>query len=114
MASDGSSDSEENVMTFGWKIVDENKDLLVEHLGPAFGKATPFYVEEWDIIAQAAVTLCSYRSRPTMFRVKSYQDDDKEEEDLDLPAPLNEAADNLATIYHIQYGQPLPLIPQVA
>eukprot|EP00957_Ditylum_brightwellii_P117166 8935483-Ditylum_brightwellii.AAC.1 len=63
---------------------------------------------DWDIIAQAAVTLCSYGSRLTMFQVKSHQDDDKDEENLDLPARLNVAANNLATIFCIQYGQPLP------
>eukprot|EP00957_Ditylum_brightwellii_P134923 10287226-Ditylum_brightwellii.AAC.1 len=170
MASDGSSDNEENAMTFGWKIVDENKDPLVDHSGPVFGKATSFYTEgygllslaqflhhgkiytqtkiqcyiethinnkgivkqmkdqisyshdypfntlesDWDIIAQVAVTLCSYRSRLTMFHVKSHQDNDKDEEDLDLPAYLSVAADNLATIFCIQYDQPLPLVPQVA
>eukprot|EP00957_Ditylum_brightwellii_P037442 2832358-Ditylum_brightwellii.AAC.1 len=69
---------------------------------------------DWDIIAQAAVTLCSYGSRLTMFHVKSHQNNNKEEEELDLPAQLNIAADNLATKYRIQYDQPLPLVPQVA
>eukprot|EP00957_Ditylum_brightwellii_P191434 14575132-Ditylum_brightwellii.AAC.1 len=159
MASDGSSDKEENVMTFGWTIVDENKDPLVEHLRPTFGKAPSFcaegygllslawflhhgktytqtkiqcYIEilinnkgivkqmkdqisyshdypfntlepDWDIIAQTAVTLCSYGSRLTIFHVKSHQEDDKDEEDLDLPVRLNVTADNLATIFCIQY-----------
>eukprot|EP00957_Ditylum_brightwellii_P042813 3241281-Ditylum_brightwellii.AAC.1 len=59
---------------------------------------------EWDIIAQAAVILGSYGSRLTMLHVKSHQDDDKNEEDLDLSARLNVAADNLATIFCIQYA----------
>eukprot|EP00957_Ditylum_brightwellii_P034068 2580703-Ditylum_brightwellii.AAC.1 len=45
MASDGSSDEEKNVMTFGWKIVDKAEDPLAEHSGPAFGKATSFCAE---------------------------------------------------------------------
>eukprot|EP00957_Ditylum_brightwellii_P145587 11084816-Ditylum_brightwellii.AAC.1 len=63
---------------------------------------------DWDIIAQAAVTLGSYRSRLTMSHVKSHQEDDSDQEDLDLLARLNIAADNLATIFCIQSGQPLP------
>eukprot|EP00957_Ditylum_brightwellii_P177868 13548239-Ditylum_brightwellii.AAC.1 len=140
MVSDGSSDDEENIMTFGWKIVDENKDPLVEHSGPALGKATSFCAEGHGLLslaqclhhgktytqtkiqcyieinidneAQVAVTLGSYGSRLTIFHVKSHQDNDKDEEDLDLPARLNVADGNLATIFHIQYGQPLPLVPQ--
>eukprot|EP00957_Ditylum_brightwellii_P080199 6099520-Ditylum_brightwellii.AAC.1 len=66
---------------------------------------------DWGIIAQAAVTLGSYRSRLTMLHVKSHQDYDKDQEELDLPAHFNVDADNLATIFCIQYGQPLPIIP---
>eukprot|EP00957_Ditylum_brightwellii_P112251 8558493-Ditylum_brightwellii.AAC.1 len=54
---------------------------------------------DWDIIAQMAVTLGSYGSRLTMFHVKSHQDNDKDEDDLDIPARLNIAADNLASPY---------------
>ena len=53
MVSDGSSDDEENVMTFGWKIVDKNKDPLAEHSGPAFGKATSFRAEGYGILSLA-------------------------------------------------------------
>eukprot|EP00957_Ditylum_brightwellii_P012799 967489-Ditylum_brightwellii.AAC.1 len=49
-----------------------------------------------------------------MFHVKSHQDDDKDEDNLDLPACLNVAADNLATIICIQYGQLLPVVSRVA
>eukprot|EP00957_Ditylum_brightwellii_P046611 3536496-Ditylum_brightwellii.AAC.1 len=45
MASNESSGKEENIMTFGWKIVDKNESPLVEHSGPAFGKATSFHAE---------------------------------------------------------------------
>eukprot|EP00957_Ditylum_brightwellii_P125381 9556061-Ditylum_brightwellii.AAC.1 len=53
MASNGSSDKEENVMTFGWKIVDENNDPLAEHSGTAFEKATPFCVEGYGLLSLA-------------------------------------------------------------
>eukprot|EP00957_Ditylum_brightwellii_P100472 7658409-Ditylum_brightwellii.AAC.1 len=53
MASDGSSDDEEIVMTFGWKIVDENEDPLAEHSGPAYGKATSFGMEGYGLLSLA-------------------------------------------------------------
>eukprot|EP00957_Ditylum_brightwellii_P104297 7944808-Ditylum_brightwellii.AAC.1 len=60
MASDGSSDKEENVMTFGWKIVDENKDPLVEHLGLVFGKATSFCAEGYGLLSLNHFLLQAY------------------------------------------------------
>eukprot|EP00957_Ditylum_brightwellii_P177977 13556467-Ditylum_brightwellii.AAC.1 len=45
IASDGSSVEEENIMTFGWIIVNNDKEIFVEHAGPAFGQATSFRVE---------------------------------------------------------------------
>ena len=51
MASNGSSDEEESVMTFGWKIVDENKSPLAEHFGPAFGKLTSFCAEGYGLLS---------------------------------------------------------------
>eukprot|EP00957_Ditylum_brightwellii_P112063 8545081-Ditylum_brightwellii.AAC.1 len=76
----------------------------------AYSQYYPFNTLEpdWDIIAQAAMTLGSYGSRLTIYHVKSHQDHDKDQEDLDLPVCLNVDVDNLATIYRIQYGQPLP------
>ena len=53
MASNGSSDKEENVITFGWKIVDENESPLAEHPSPAFGKATSFHVESHGLLSLA-------------------------------------------------------------
>eukprot|EP00957_Ditylum_brightwellii_P153248 11663703-Ditylum_brightwellii.AAC.1 len=45
IASNSSSIEEENIMTFGWIIVNSNKEILEEHAGPALGQATSFRVE---------------------------------------------------------------------
>eukprot|EP00957_Ditylum_brightwellii_P048757 3699212-Ditylum_brightwellii.AAC.1 len=156
-------------MAFSWKIVDNTKDPLAEHTGPAFGQAASFqakgygilsadhflyhgaiytqtticcniniYIDnkgivdrmtdqilysydypvntlemDWDIIAQAAVTLCTYGSRLTIHQVKIHQDDNTLDDDLEFPAKLNVAADCFATQYCLQHGQVSPSVPRV-
>eukprot|EP00957_Ditylum_brightwellii_P212257 15367141-Ditylum_brightwellii.AAC.1 len=53
IASDESSAKEENKTTFGWLIVNKDKEILVEHAGPAFGQATSFRVEGYVLLSVA-------------------------------------------------------------
>eukprot|EP00957_Ditylum_brightwellii_P188821 14372923-Ditylum_brightwellii.AAC.1 len=38
-------------MAFGWIIVNNNKEILAEHAGPAFGQATSFGTEGYGILS---------------------------------------------------------------
>eukprot|EP00957_Ditylum_brightwellii_P073791 5607223-Ditylum_brightwellii.AAC.1 len=60
---------------------------------------------DWDLIAQAAITLRQYGKHLSMNHIKSHQDSNAPEEKLDLPARLSIAADQIATQYQIQYGK---------
>eukprot|EP00957_Ditylum_brightwellii_P010800 818895-Ditylum_brightwellii.AAC.1 len=45
IAGNGSSSKEDNIMTFGWRIININKIILTKHAGPVFGQATSFCAE---------------------------------------------------------------------
>eukprot|EP00957_Ditylum_brightwellii_P150341 11448320-Ditylum_brightwellii.AAC.1 len=47
----------------------------------------------WDLIAQAATMLQQHGTRLSIKHIKSHQDDDISEDQLDLSARLNIAAD---------------------
>eukprot|EP00957_Ditylum_brightwellii_P176612 13451035-Ditylum_brightwellii.AAC.1 len=51
IASDGSSSEDDDVMTFGWKIILEGTTLLVHHTGPAFGHAISFRAEGYNFLS---------------------------------------------------------------
>eukprot|EP00957_Ditylum_brightwellii_P036907 2794704-Ditylum_brightwellii.AAC.1 len=53
IASDKSFVDKENVMKFGWRIVNKGEDILAEHAGPAFGQATSFCVESCGLLSVA-------------------------------------------------------------
>eukprot|EP00957_Ditylum_brightwellii_P098273 7487942-Ditylum_brightwellii.AAC.1 len=76
IASDELPSKEDNIMTFGWIMVNTEKDILAEHACPAFGQTSSFCVE----------------------------DDDEVMDKLDLPVKLNVAANCLATWYRLQSG----------
>eukprot|EP00957_Ditylum_brightwellii_P112310 8563466-Ditylum_brightwellii.AAC.1 len=69
---------------------------------------------DWDLIAQLAITLCTYGKNLSISRVKGHQDNDTPEEDLDLLAQLNISADRLTTQYRIQHRQTCLQVPCVA
>eukprot|EP00957_Ditylum_brightwellii_P096350 7338471-Ditylum_brightwellii.AAC.1 len=51
IASDGSSVEEENKMTFGWIIVNADKEILAEHAEPVFGQATSFRAKGYGLLS---------------------------------------------------------------
>eukprot|EP00957_Ditylum_brightwellii_P064705 4910964-Ditylum_brightwellii.AAC.1 len=53
IARDGSSSEEDNLMTFGWRIVNSEEDILAEHAGPAFVQATSFCAEGYGLLSVA-------------------------------------------------------------
>eukprot|EP00957_Ditylum_brightwellii_P003938 299964-Ditylum_brightwellii.AAC.1 len=59
----------------------------------------------WDLIAQVAVTLQQHSTILSIKHIKSHQDDDTPEDQLDLSARLNIEVDQSATQYWIQYGK---------
>eukprot|EP00957_Ditylum_brightwellii_P129015 9842253-Ditylum_brightwellii.AAC.1 len=59
----------------------------------------------WDLIALAATTLQQHGPSLAIKHVKSHQDDDTPEDQLDLSAKLNIATDQNATQYCIQHGK---------
>eukprot|EP00957_Ditylum_brightwellii_P162260 12354856-Ditylum_brightwellii.AAC.1 len=142
IASDGSSSGDDNITSFGWKIVTLSDEPLAEHSGLAFGQATSFWSEgfgllsvarvlhhrsiytqttiqckvdmridnkgivkcinnqisypndysynticpDWDLIAQAAITLRQYGKHLSINHIKSHQDNGTPEEKLNLSA----------------------------
>eukprot|EP00957_Ditylum_brightwellii_P210113 15364588-Ditylum_brightwellii.AAC.1 len=53
IASNGSSVEEENIMIFGWIIVNKDKEMIAEHVGPVFGQATSFGTEGYGLLSVA-------------------------------------------------------------
>eukprot|EP00957_Ditylum_brightwellii_P195531 14898790-Ditylum_brightwellii.AAC.1 len=45
IANNGLSSEEDNILTFGWRMINTEEDILVEHAGPAFGQTTSFRAE---------------------------------------------------------------------
>ena len=50
IVNNGSSIEEENIMTFGWIIVNNDKEILAQHAGPTFGQITSFRAEGYGIL----------------------------------------------------------------
>eukprot|EP00957_Ditylum_brightwellii_P171519 13057701-Ditylum_brightwellii.AAC.1 len=38
-------------MSFGWKICTLNRNIIAEHLGPAFGQASSFHAEGYGVLS---------------------------------------------------------------
>ena len=53
IASDGSSSEDDNIMSFGWKIVTSSDKHLAEHSGLAFGHTTSFWSEGYGLLSVA-------------------------------------------------------------
>eukprot|EP00957_Ditylum_brightwellii_P091669 6980244-Ditylum_brightwellii.AAC.1 len=51
IASNGSSSEDDNIISFGWKIVSASDKPLAEHFGLAFGHATPFWSEGYGLLS---------------------------------------------------------------
>eukprot|EP00957_Ditylum_brightwellii_P086834 6608673-Ditylum_brightwellii.AAC.1 len=68
---------------------------------------------DWDLIAQAAITLQQHSKSLSIKHIKSHQGNDTPEEQLNLSARLNIAADQNATQYRIQYGKVNVQVPRV-
>eukprot|EP00957_Ditylum_brightwellii_P035394 2684201-Ditylum_brightwellii.AAC.1 len=126
-------------MKFGWIIVNNDKEILAEHAGPAFGQATSSRAEDnegivkrinnqltythdylfntlepdWDVVAQVADTLKQYNDLITIIHVKSHQDDNTLLEELTMQARLNIAAACLAANYSIQHNIQCIAVPRV-
>eukprot|EP00957_Ditylum_brightwellii_P028700 2167671-Ditylum_brightwellii.AAC.1 len=69
---------------------------------------------DWDLIAQSAITLCTYGKNLLISHTKGHQGDDMPEEDLDLPVQLNISANRLALQYRIQHRQTFLQVLSVA
>eukprot|EP00957_Ditylum_brightwellii_P158106 12034763-Ditylum_brightwellii.AAC.1 len=67
----------------------------------------------WDLIAQVAIMLQQHGPSLSIKHIKSHQDVDTPEDQLDLSARLNIAADRNETQYQIQYGKVDVHVPQV-
>eukprot|EP00957_Ditylum_brightwellii_P176900 13474943-Ditylum_brightwellii.AAC.1 len=120
ISSNSSFIKEEYLMTFGWIIVNNDKENLAEHAGPAFGQATSFGVEgygilesDWGIVAQVADTLKEYNYLITIKHVKSHHNDNTLFDKLTMPARLNVAANSLATNYSIQHCTQCVEVPRM-
>eukprot|EP00957_Ditylum_brightwellii_P046680 3542531-Ditylum_brightwellii.AAC.1 len=68
---------------------------------------------DWDLIAQAAIMLQQHGKSLSIKHIKSHQDDDTPESQLNLSARFNIAADQNATQYQIQYGKVDVQVPRV-
>eukprot|EP00957_Ditylum_brightwellii_P171368 13045696-Ditylum_brightwellii.AAC.1 len=68
---------------------------------------------DWDLIAQAAITLQQHGNSLSINHIKSHQDNETPEEKLNLSARLNIAADRKATQYQIQHGKVDVQVPRV-
>eukprot|EP00957_Ditylum_brightwellii_P063269 4801570-Ditylum_brightwellii.AAC.1 len=68
---------------------------------------------DWDIIAQAAITLRQHVKILSIKHIKSHQDNDTPEDQLNLSARSNIAVDQNATQYRIQYGKVDVQVPLV-
>eukprot|EP00957_Ditylum_brightwellii_P089731 6834199-Ditylum_brightwellii.AAC.1 len=56
---------------------------------------------DWDLIAQAAIMLQQHGKSLSIKHIKSHQDNDAPEDQLDLSVRLNITADQNATQYQI-------------
>eukprot|EP00957_Ditylum_brightwellii_P197485 15046859-Ditylum_brightwellii.AAC.1 len=66
-----------------------------------------------DLIAQAAITLQQHGPNLSIKHIKSHQDGNTPEDQLDLSARLNIATEKNATQYWIQYGKVDVHVPQI-
>eukprot|EP00957_Ditylum_brightwellii_P186215 14176547-Ditylum_brightwellii.AAC.1 len=114
IATGGSSGTDS--MSFGWKIYMQQRKMLVQYSGPAFGQTSLFrlYLDNetvitrvhqqkdypynypfntlasnWDVIAQVVVVLNKTNFNEDFQHVKGHQDKDKQYHELSLPAQLN-------------------------
>eukprot|EP00957_Ditylum_brightwellii_P210158 15364623-Ditylum_brightwellii.AAC.1 len=77
-------------------MVLDDESPLATNGGPAFGHATLFCSEDWDVIDQSVAQLCMCSSGFKLCHVKSHQDNDTPYDELDLSVRLNLDSDNLA------------------
>eukprot|EP00957_Ditylum_brightwellii_P002782 213795-Ditylum_brightwellii.AAC.1 len=68
---------------------------------------------DWEFIAQAAIMLQQHGTSLSIKHIKSHQDGDTPEDELDLSARLNIAEDQNATQYQIEYGKVEVQVPHV-
>eukprot|EP00957_Ditylum_brightwellii_P065333 4955442-Ditylum_brightwellii.AAC.1 len=78
ISSNSSFIKEENVMTFGWIIINNDKEILAEHAGPAFGQVTSFRVEGYGILSasQFLYHISKYTNQTIKCDMNIYIDDE--------------------------------------
>eukprot|EP00957_Ditylum_brightwellii_P141195 10757257-Ditylum_brightwellii.AAC.1 len=65
-------------MMFGWIIVNNNEEILVEHASPAFGQATSFRVEGYSIlsVSQFQYRISKYTNQAIMCDINIHIDNE--------------------------------------